>query len=66
MSHDLGEHLLLGTAKRRRPSRLFRIVLLAGIIMRFVIEIDSLVDEIHVDRAVRRGAFYGFFVGGIN
>lgn len=65
MSHDLGEHLLLGTAKRRRPSRLFRIVILAEIPMRFVIEIDSLVDEIHGDRAVRRGAFYRFSVGGI-
>lgn len=63
MSHDLGGNLLLGTAKRRRPSRLFRICVLVGIAMRFVIEVDSLVDEIHDDRAVRRGGFHGFLVG---
>lgn len=63
MSHDLGGNLLLGTAKRRRPSRLFRIGVLAGISMRFVIQVDSLVDEIHGDRAVRRGVFKGFWWG---
>lgn len=31
--------------------------------MRFVIEVDSLVDEIHGDRAVRRGGFTGFWWG---
>lgn len=63
LSHDLGGNLLLGTAKRRRPSRLFRIGVLAGISMRFVIQVDSLVDEIHGDRAVRRGVFKGFWRG---
>lgn len=63
MSHDLRGNLLLGTAKRRRPSKLFRISVLVGISMRFVIEVDSLVDEIHGDRAVRRGGFHGFLVG---